>query len=399
MATSTFTGGDEFIVPAENSQVTIRCYGGKGQDGTANGQPLESVGVGGNGALVEGVLNVSPGDRLYIREISGARGGSASYSSNEAEGGDGGNAILVRYGGDSVDDIVIGAGGGGGGGAAASDDWEGGDTDTGGGGGGGGSAQDGDNASTGNTSASGGTGGGSSSKTGSSGSTNSDGHADVGAAAAGGGGGAGWNGGTGGGASAYAPYTDTYAWEEASGAGGGGGDGYTGGVYSTSVTIGQNSSGAYVEIEYTPTPRTPTLADITFDAEVPETYLDWSLTSDIVDGYYVYRGTASGFALDSNHRVANITNGGVQSYTDQGIVRGTQYYYVVTAYESSSGNESDGSNEETVLVAAYIEVYEDGSWVSKPVRYWDENDQEWKWPTAVKQYNADTDTWETTSNR
>jgi hypothetical protein len=138
--TFNFTGSvQQWTVPAGVCQVTMDAYGAQGAS-NPNGT------AGGFGGRSTGVLQVSPGDVLYIyvggRGIGrtgggfngGGSGGTGWMASNE--GGRGGGGSDVRYGGTQLSNRVIVAGGGGGaggrGGAA------GGNMSSGAGGGGGG---------------------------------------------------------------------------------------------------------------------------------------------------------------------------------------------------------------------------------------------------------------------
>jgi VCBS repeat-containing protein len=67
--------------------------------------------------------------------------------------------------------------------------------------------------------------------------------------------------------------------------------------------------------------------------------LDWNDNSEgDLDGYRVYRSTSSGSGYS---QIADVSS---SAHTDSGVAGGTTYYYVVTAYDTSS-NESGYSNE------------------------------------------------------
>lgn len=67
--------------------------------------------------------------------------------------------------------------------------------------------------------------------------------------------------------------------------------------------------------------------------------ISWTASVDTVDGYNVYRGTASGSETTTPLNSALVTG---TTYTDTTVIPG-EYFYVVTS--SKSGVESVHSNE------------------------------------------------------
>lgn len=261
-ATETFnaTGSSQtWVVPNNVSWVHVRLYGA----GTGSR----------NGGYVEGYLDVTPGETLYIyvgESNSGTSGGfpgggngsrHEESSSTIAESDGGAGYTAIRQGGDTFGDTVVLAGGAGGRGDASSD---GGNSDsTGGTNGGsdvGGSA--GDTIETdgaqafgghGGSQSSGGSGGspnGGDGSQGSGGGTSASGYTDGNfneVAGAGGGGGAGYYGGGGGGND-----LDTQDNPWGLGAGGGGGSSYVGGLHQLFANSrgGGNPGDGVIEITY-----------------------------------------------------------------------------------------------------------------------------------------------------
>lgn len=379
MASDTFYGGDEFIVPDDNSSVTLTCYGEDGGDGNADGDSKFGTDAsdGADGGKAEGTLSVNPGDTLYIKRLPGGNG----PNNGDAQAGGGGDGIAVAKNNDSESAVVIAAGGGGGGGAGAADEHDDPGASSGAGGAGGGGGNNGEDATyTGISDADGGTGGGSGSLDGSGGDSDSDSSSAIKADAAGGGGGGGYNGGGGGEANAYV-YDGG---ERAVGAGGGGGDGYIGGVSNANQSAGVHTGSEQVVIEYTPTPNPPENLTFTPNPDVPEVQLEWDIYDSIVDGYYVYRDTSPSVPIDSANRVATINNGSTMSYTDTDVVHGGEYYYRVTAFESTSGNESTASNEEGGQVAHMVKIEQNGSYNEYPLRVRNPDTGEYDYPSDLK---------------
>lgn len=114
-----------FVVPDCVFQLEIEAHGASGGDALTNASILVA-GKGGYGGLASGIINVTPGETLYV-VVGGAGGyytggfngggtGGNSPSSNYSGGG--GGATDVRRGGTSLNDRILVAGGGGGGGAS-----------------------------------------------------------------------------------------------------------------------------------------------------------------------------------------------------------------------------------------------------------------------------------------
>jgi hypothetical protein len=94
---------------------------------------------------------------------------------------------------------------------------------------------------------------------------------------------------------------------------------------------------AIVQADTTTPPAAPT--GLTAIAGNTQMFLDWNNnTEPDLAGYNVYRSTTSGGPYT---KVASTT---VNNYTDTGLTNGITYYYVVTAFDSST-NESTYSNE------------------------------------------------------
>jgi fibronectin type 3 domain-containing protein len=70
-------------------------------------------------------------------------------------------------------------------------------------------------------------------------------------------------------------------------------------------------------------------------------YLTWDEAPGASGGYNVYRGTYAGGEDDTP--VASLDSGAT-NWTDNSVVMGQTYYYVVTAL-GCDGSESDDSNE------------------------------------------------------
>ena len=82
---------DTWTVPCGVTSVTIRMWGGGGGSGSikstnTNGNRSDGAAAGGGGAFSYNVINVQPGDKLYIQA---GRGGAAGTADNNA-GGNGG---------------------------------------------------------------------------------------------------------------------------------------------------------------------------------------------------------------------------------------------------------------------------------------------------------------------
>lgn len=358
MATVTFTSDRSWIIPADNSSVTIRCYGGQGGDGSG-----DSSSSGSDGGYAEGELSVSAGEQIEIVIGGGGNGKSASAGfGTSVSAGNGGDAASVRRSPGGVGDIAILAGGGGGGAGAAYGGGDG-ESETTGSGSGGGNGGDGGGTS-GIFSISGADGGSSGGFDGGDGSRSTNG-TNGSAAAVGGGGGGGLNGGEGGNATAGWSYSTDFLVAHAGG--GAGGDGYTGGVSNSSQNGGAHSGSAKVEIDYTPTPNAPTMLPELIDHQAGNATIRWDIEDSIVDGYYVYRTSSPNPSPDPGNRIATINDRFTTEYVDTNISRGDRYYYIVSAFEATSGNESDATNQEGATVGEVVYVYTNGSWTYYPV--------------------------------
>ena len=126
--TFTYTGGEQtFVVPRNITTVEVRAVGGHGGDAG----PVHRA-LGGDGAMIETPVSVSPGETLYV-EVGGVgqnesagggggfNGGAAGRPAPGGAGGGGGASDVrtaPRSAGLSFPDIrlVVGAGGGGAGG-------------------------------------------------------------------------------------------------------------------------------------------------------------------------------------------------------------------------------------------------------------------------------------------
>jgi len=278
-----YTGSvNKFVVPnCGASSVTITAFGAQGSKGGGptcrNFTSASAGGTGGLGGQAMGTLAVTAGDTLYVYVggQSGWNGGGDTGTGYGLEGGFGGGASDVRFGGTALTNRVIVAGGGGGGGAGGSNsECSPGTPGHGGDGGAGGSSSAGDTGSevcTGScptqglggqvgTISAGGTGGTGGSGSVGAGLVGGNGTLGLGGVAGGtsynsppywsdatgigGGGGGGYYGGGGGGGAGFAGGCG------APGGGGGGGSSYTGGVTGGSTIAGVNSGNGYVVISY-----------------------------------------------------------------------------------------------------------------------------------------------------
>jgi fibronectin type 3 domain-containing protein len=108
----------------------------------------------------------------------------------------------------------------------------------------------------------------------------------------------------------------------------------------TAVDMGSNESGYSNEDNATPTDLPAPSGLIATPGEFLAD-LDWNDNTDLdLDGYNVYRSTASG----GPYSKINVSLVATSNYTDTGLTAGTPYYYVVTAVDLTS-NESGYSNE------------------------------------------------------
>jgi hypothetical protein len=120
LTTNTFayTGADQtFIVPANVTSVNVYAWGAGGGGKTSTG---------GAGAMIQGVLTVTPGETLNIVVGGGGSasttttisayggGGAAGTGDGGMSGGGGGRTAIQRGGTAATNDIVVAGGGGGG---------------------------------------------------------------------------------------------------------------------------------------------------------------------------------------------------------------------------------------------------------------------------------------------
>lgn len=67
------------------------------------------------------------------------------------------------------------------------------------------------------------------------------------------------------------------------------------------------------------------------------------------NGYYVYRSSLK----DSGYkRIGTITNKSTKSYTDKSIVKGSTYYYKVSAYRNFEGKKVEGEKSDSIAIKA-----------------------------------------------
>lgn len=76
--------------------------------------------------------------------------------------------------------------------------------------------------------------------------------------------------------------------------------------------------------------------------------LEWNASSGPVEGYNIYRSTATGFTPNSNNKIGSVGNT-IFSYTDAlpNIQANTDYFYRISSFDGSN-NESNYSDEVTV---------------------------------------------------
>lgn len=78
---------------------------------------------------------------------------------------------------------------------------------------------------------------------------------------------------------------------------------------------------------------------LTSSAMAAQVTLAWDVSVSMVDGYWLYYGSASGIYT------TRIDVGPVTTYTVTGLTSGQAYYFAVTAYDRTDGRESGPSNE------------------------------------------------------
>ncbi len=116
--TFNYTGNtQQYVVPAGVTSLKVKANGASGADATTGGK-------GGNGAYVESIIAVTPGDVLYV-VVGGTNGYNGGGKAGKAgdnvraraiNGGNGGGASDVRRNDSTLAGRVVVAGGGGGGG-------------------------------------------------------------------------------------------------------------------------------------------------------------------------------------------------------------------------------------------------------------------------------------------
>ncbi len=116
--TFNYTGStQQYIVPAGVTSLKVKANGASGADATTGGK-------GGNGAYIESIISVIPGDVLYV-VVGGTNGYNGGGKAGKAgdivrtraiNGGNGGGASDVRKNDSTLTGRVVVAGGGGGGG-------------------------------------------------------------------------------------------------------------------------------------------------------------------------------------------------------------------------------------------------------------------------------------------
>ena len=83
--------------------------------------------------------------------------------------------------------------------------------------------------------------------------------------------------------------------------------------------------------------------------------LDWdapaSQGASSISAYKVYRGTSSGFTLDSNSLVTTITDTSVTEYANSGLTADTRYYFSVLATNAQGDGTQADANAYTLLNA------------------------------------------------
>jgi hypothetical protein len=362
-----FTGSEQtWTVPSGISKVKVNLLGGT--------SGYEAYGGG-----VEGYLSVAGGETLYIY-VGEGREGFQETSGGWPNGGDGGvvegsqylNDVYAQGGGGSTDirqsgnawsDVVALAGGGGGEPDAG---WQGKDMNYGDGSKGGADVgEDAENITSASGTAYGGDGGSQSiggTASGPGGATDGsnwqggDGGTDAWTQdstdesnemlAAGGGGGGGYYGGGGGGAVVDSSESNGAA------AGGGGGSNYTAGLDTvTSNTRGANSNREHGQATITYVYEPDSLTAQAPDASSID--LSWNDPNNgNIDGFRIYRSTQAGVST-SDTQIADVS-AGTTTYTDSGLQPGTEYHYIITAYQS--GLESGASNEASAVTSLNITI-------------------------------------------
>lgn len=103
---------------------------------------------------------------------------------------------------------------------------------------------------------------------------------------------------------------------------------------------------AYVSVGGGTVLAQPTITSIV--ANQGNIQLEWNASSGPVEGYNIYRSTATGFTPNSNNKIGSVGNT-IFSYTDAlpNIQANTDYFYRISSFDGSN-NESNYSDEVTV---------------------------------------------------
>jgi hypothetical protein len=128
----------------------------------------------------------------------------------------------------------------------------------------------------------------------------------------------------------------------------------------TAIDTSNNESNDSNEVSATPTDTIPPAAPtgLTAIAGNQTVSLDWNNNSESdMNGYNVYRSTTSG----SGYTKLNGTLLSNSAYTDNSVINGTTYYYVVTAVDTLS-NESGYLSQVSATPGIHVGVV--GSWAS-----------------------------------
>jgi hypothetical protein len=113
----------------------------------------------------------------------------------------------------------------------------------------------------------------------------------------------------------------------------------TTGSWTGTISIGSSSLFSPVNLNISGA-ASSTAVSAPSSTSVHSVALDWNASSSSVAGYHVYRGNVSGGPY--NRITGSLVTG--LGFSDSSVLSGSQYFYVVTAVESS-GAESAFSNE------------------------------------------------------
>ena len=128
----------------------------------------------------------------------------------------------------------------------------------------------------------------------------------------------------------------------------------------TAIDTSNNESNDSNEVSATPTDTIPPAAPIGLTATTGNqtVSLDWNNNSESdMNGYNVYRSTTSG----GPYAKLNASLHATSAYTDNSVVNGTTYYYVVTAVDILS-NESGYLSQVSATPGTFVTLA--GSWTS-----------------------------------